>query len=213
LVLLERRTKMIKKTSLVALIATFYFVTSCATDIPSVKTLGEYYQDEIAEQHSTELYVIGSGDVLAIDLWKEATLSKQIAVRLDGNISLPLIDDIQAAGLTCEELESLLEEKYKDFVEAPEISVSLIQSGSGKIYVLGKVSGPGEYPLQKKMTLLQAIARAGGLGAWADTSDIRLVREVSGVERQFRIDYEAIISGKDMSQNIILEPGDTIFVP
>jgi len=79
--------------------------------------------------------------------------------------------------------------------------------------MLGKVGSPGEHPLEKKMTVLQAISRAGGLGPWADTSDIRLIRKIDGVERHFRIDYNAILSGKDVSQNVVLEPGDTIFVP
>ena len=205
---------MIKKTTLAALLTALQILTSCATsDIVSVKTLSKYYQDETPAQQSTESYLIGSGDVLAIDVWREEALSKQVTVRLDGKISLPLIDDIQTVGLTCGELENLIEEKYTDFVEVPEISVTLLQSGSGKIYMLGKIQSPGEHPLTKKMTVLQAISRAGGLGPWADTSDIRLIRKIGDVERHFRIDYEAIISGKDMSQNILLEPGDTIFVP
>jgi polysaccharide export outer membrane protein len=205
--------KMIKKTTLVALVAMLYLVTSCASDIPSVKTLSKHYQNETTGQKSTESYLIGSGDVLAVDVWREETLSKEVTVRLDGKMSLPLVEDIQAAGLTCEELENLLEEKFEDFVDVPEVSVTLLKSGSGRIYLVGKVGGPGEYPLEKKMTVLQALSRAGGLGPWADTSDVRLVRKIDGVERQFRIDYEAIISGKDMSQNVLLEPGDTIFVP
>ncbi|MBW1676645.1 MAG: polysaccharide biosynthesis/export family protein [Deltaproteobacteria bacterium] len=191
---------MIKKTILAALLTAFQLLTSCASDLPSVK-------------QSTESYLIGSGDVLAIDVWREEALSKQVSVRLDGKISLPLIDDIQTVGLTCGKLENLIEEKYTDFVEVPEVSVTLLQSGSGKIYMLGKIQSPGEHPLTKKMTVLQAISRAGGLGPWADTSDIRLIRKIGGVERHFRIDYEAIISGEDMSHNILLEPGDTIFVP
>jgi polysaccharide export outer membrane protein len=205
--------KMIKKTTLIALVATLYLVTSCASDIPSVKTLSKHYQNETAGQKSTESYRIGSGDVLAIDVWREETLSKEVTVRLDGKMSLPLVEDIQAAGLTCEELENLLEEKYGDFVDVPEVSVTLLKSGSGRVYLVGKVRSPGEYPLEKKMTLLQAISRAGGLSEWADASDVRLVRTIDGVERQFRVDYEAIVSGKDLSQNIILEPGDTIVVP
>jgi polysaccharide export outer membrane protein len=205
--------KMIKKTTLVALIAAPYLLMSCASEIPSVKTLSKYYQNETTEQKSTESYLIGSGDVLAVDVWREETLSKEVTVRLDGKMSLPLVEDIQAAGLTCEELENLLEEKFEDFVDVPEVSVTLLKSGSGRIYLVGKVGGPGEYPLEKKMTVLQALSRAGGLGPWADTSDVRLVRTIDGVERQFRVDYEAIVSGKDLSQNIILEPGDTIVVP
>jgi len=203
---------MLRKAAFAALLTTL--LVSCATsDIPSIKTLGKYYEDKTTAQQSTESYTIGSGDVLAIDVWREEALSKQVTVRLDGKISLPLIEDIQTAGLTCEELKDVIEEKYKDFVEVPEVSVTLLKSGSGKIYMLGKVGSPGEHPLEKKMTVLQAISRAGGLGPWADTSDIRLIRKIDGVERHFRIDYNAILSGKDVSQNVVLEPGDTIFVP
>lgn len=204
---------MIKKLTLVALVTTLHLVTSCASDIPSVKTLGEYYKGKTTGPQSTESYLIGSGDVLAIDVWREETLSKEVTVRLDGKMSLPLLEDIQAAGLTCEELKDLLEEKYKDFVDVPEVSVTLLKSGSGRVYLVGKVQSPGEYPLEKKMTLLQAISRAGGLGEWADGSNVRLVRTINKVERQFRVDYDAIVSGKDLSQNIILQPGDTIVVP
>jgi polysaccharide export outer membrane protein len=205
---------MTRKAVFAALFTTLLLLASCATsDIPSIKTLGQYYEDKTTAQQSTESYTIGSGDVLAIDVWREQALSKQVTVRLDGKISLPLIEDIQTAGLTCEELKGVIEEKYKDFVEVPEVSVTLLKSGSGKIYMLGKVGSPGEHPLEKKMTVLQAISAAGGLGQWADTSDIRLIRKIDGVERHFRIDYDAILSGKDVSQNVVLEPGDTIFVP
>ena len=205
---------MTRKAVFAALFTTLLLLASCATsDIPSIKTLGKYYEDKTTAQQSTESYTIGSGDVLAIDVWREQALSKQVTVRLDGKISLPLIEDIQTAGLTCEELKDVIEEKYKDFVEVPEVSVTLLKSGSGKIYMLGKVGSPGEHPLEKKMTVLQAISAAGGLGPWADTSDIRLIRKIDGVERHFRIDYDAILSGKDVSQNVVLEPGDTIFVP
>jgi polysaccharide export outer membrane protein len=205
---------MVRKTILAALLIALQLLISCAgSDIPSVSTLAKHYQDEPTEQQSTESYVIGSGDTLAVDVWREPTLSKNVTVRLDGKISLPLIDDIQADGLTCEEMEDLIEMKYKDFVDVPEVSVTLLKSGSGKIYMLGKISSPGEHPLTKKMTVLQAISRAGGLGPWADPSDIKLIRKIGGVERHFKIDYEAIISGEDVSQNVLLEPGDIIFVP
>jgi polysaccharide export outer membrane protein len=212
---IERGLKVIRKTGLAAVVIVFHLFTSCATshDVPSVTTLSEYYQNETADQQSTEIYIIGTGDILAIDVWREETLSKQVTVRLDGKISLPLIKDIQAAGMSCEELENFIEEKYTDFVEVPEVSVTLLKSGSGKIYLLGKVGSPGEHPLETKMTVLQAISRAGGLGQWADARNITLIRKIDGVERHFRIDYEAIISGQDVSQNIVLEPGDALVVP
>ena len=188
-------------------------LVACGGNIPSVKTLTKEEKSIRSFATTINSYVIGPGDVLAVDVWKEPELSKQVSVRLDGHISLPLVNDIRAAGLTCTELRNHLLVKYRDYVEAPEVSVTLVKSGSRKIYLLGKVSAPGEFVLEKNMTFLQAISRAGGLQQWADTSDVRLIRKINGVERTFRIDYEAIISGEDLSQNILLQPDDTIFVP
>ncbi|MBW1982804.1 MAG: polysaccharide biosynthesis/export family protein [Deltaproteobacteria bacterium] len=184
-----------------------------SSKVPSVSTLNTPELMPDVAPPSEDSYVIGPGDVLAIDVWKEPELTKQVAVRLDGKISLPLLNDIDAAGHTCQELQSLLTKKYQDFVTVPQVSVTLIESRSKKIYILGKVNRPGEYLLQKQMTILQAISLAGGLGEWADRSNIRLIRKIDGRERNFRVDYDAIVSGKDLSQNIHLQPDDTIFVP
>jgi polysaccharide export outer membrane protein len=188
-------------------------LVACGGNIPSVKTLGKDQKSNRSSVTIINSYVIGPGDLLAVDIWKEPELSKEVSVRLDGNISLPLVNDIKAAGLTPTELRNYLTIRYRDYVEAPEVSVTLVESRSRKIYLLGKVNTPGELVMEKNMTFLQAISRAGGLGEWADTSDIRLIRKIGGVERTFRIDYDAIISGKDLSQNILLQPDDTIFVP
>jgi len=187
-------------------------LVACGGNIPSVKTLANDPKLNRSTAATIDSYVIGPGDVLAVDIWKEPELSKQVSVRLDGNISLPLVNDIRAAGLTPTELRNYLTIRYRDYVEVPEVSVTLVESRSRKIYVLGKVNTTGEQVLEKNMTFLQAISRAGGLGEWADTSDIRLIRKINGVERTFRINYDAIISGKDLSQNILLQPDDTIFV-
>ena len=192
-------------------------IVSCVGTNPSVKTLAEYEEANHGlakfRVEANSEYLIGPGDLLAIDVWKEPELSKQVAVRLDGKVSLPLVNDIKAAGLSCTELQSILMGKYKDYVEAPEVSVTLLESRSKKIYLVGKVANPGEYPLQKDMTILQAISRAGGLDRWADTSDIRLIRKINEIEKTFTVDYDAIISGEDLSQNVLLQPDDTIFVP
>jgi polysaccharide export outer membrane protein len=188
-------------------------LVACGGNIPSVKTLTKDPKSNRSAPSTINSYVIGPGDVLAVDIWKEPELSKQVSVRLDGNISLPLVNDIRAAGLTPTELRNYLTIRYRDYVEVPEVSVTLVESRSRKIYVLGKVNTTGEQVLEKNMTFLQAISRAGGLGEWADTSDIRLIRKINGVEKTFRIDYDAIISGEDLSQNILLQPDDTIFVP
>ena len=188
-------------------------IVSCASDIPSVKTLAEHQQANTATSKSNYSYLIGPGDILSIDIWKEPELSKQVSVRLDGMISLPLVKDIQAAGLTSTELRDQLTEKYKDFVDVPEVSLTVIESRSKRIYLLGKINRPGEYPLQKNMTIVQAISLAGGLAEWADSSNVRLIRKIKGTEKTFRVDYDAIVSGEDLSQNVQLQPDDTIFVP
>ncbi|MGB6378337.1 MAG: polysaccharide biosynthesis/export family protein [Syntrophobacteria bacterium] len=201
---------MLRKTVLLIGLA---MIVSCASDIPSVKTLAEYEQANPPASKSDDDYLIGPGDLLSIDIWKEPELSKQVSVRLDGKISLPLVNDIDAASLTSAELRNKLTEQYKDFVDVPEVSVTVVQSNSKKIYILGKVKLPGEYPLQKHMTVVQAISLAGGLDQWADTGDLKLLRKINGVERTFQLDYDAIVSGEDVSQNVQLQPDDTIFVP
>ena len=188
-------------------------LVACASDIPSVKTLAKHEQANPPTSESDDDYLIGPGDILSIDVWKEPDLSKQVSVRLDGNISLPLVNDIEAAGLTLVQLREQLAEKYKDFVDVPEVSVTLIESRSKRIYLLGKINRPGEYALQKNMTIVHAISLAGGLAEWADASDIKLIRKIKGTEKTFRVDYDAIVSGEDLGQNVQLQPDDTIFVP
>jgi polysaccharide export outer membrane protein len=188
-------------------------LVACASDLPSVKTLAKHKDSNPSADTSDAGYLIGPGDVLSVDIWKEPDLSKQVSVRLDGHISLPLVNDVEVAGLTCTELRSQLMDKYKEYVDVPEISVTVVQSLSKKIYVLGKINGPGEYPLLKQMTIVQAISLAGGLAQWADSSDVKLIRKINGVEKTFRVDYDAIVSGEDSSQNVLLQPDDTIFVP
>ena len=188
-------------------------VVSCASDIPSVTTLVVPQGTNQDTVDSVDSYLIGPGDVLSVDLWKEPELSKQVTVRLDGSISLPLVNDVKAAGLTCGALRNYLEKKYQDYVEFAKISVTLVESHSKKIYLLGKVNSPGEYELKKNMTIVQAISLAGGLAEWADAEDIRLIRKINGVDQTFKVDYEAIVSGEDLSQNVLLQPDDTIFVP
>lgn len=182
----------------------------CTTaNIPSVASLP---QTEVTYSEK-ESYIIGPSDVLEINVWKEPDLTRNVEVRMDGMITLPMINDIQAANRTLMELQEELEEAYKEFVSMPEVTVILLASNSRRVYMLGKVGSPGEYPLKKSMTFLQAISIANGLDRWADKNDIRLIRTIDGKEQTFRIDYDSIVSGKDLSQNVLLKPDDTIFVP
>ena len=159
-------------------------------------------------------YLIGNGDVLEIMTWKEPELSRpEVIVRTDGKISFPLLNDVQAAGLSALELKRVLENGLKDYVANPVVTVNLLRLESQKFYVLGEVINTGEYPLTKNLTVLQAFAMAGGFTEWASKKEIILMRQEGGKEKIYRINYKDIAKGKDLSQNIMLKADDTIIVP
>jgi polysaccharide export outer membrane protein len=169
-------------------------------------------QAEVAADSNS--YVIGSEDVLYIHVWgEEKTLSKQAAVRIDGKISMPLIDDIQATGLTPLQLKAKLTEKLKDFVEAPNVTVIVMEANSFKVYISGQIKSPGVLRLRSETSLAQAISMVGGFTEWANQSKIIIIRKEDGKEKRFTINYKNIIQGKDLNSNIILKAGDTIIVP
>jgi polysaccharide export outer membrane protein len=168
-------------------------------------------QAEIAAD--SDRYTIGSEDVLYIHVWKEETLSKTVSVRMDGKISMPLIDEIQAAGLTPLKLKEILTERLKEFVEIPTVTVIVMEANSFKVYISGKVKSPGVYRLRSETTLAQIISMAGGLGEWANQSKIIVIRKENGKEKRFTINYKKIVQGKDLNSNINLKRGDTIIVP
>ena len=162
----------------------------------------------------SDSYIIGSEDVLYIHVWGEdKTLSKQITVRIDGKISMPLVDDIQAAGLTPLQLKGKLTERLKDFVEAPNVTVIVMEANSFKVYVSGQVKTPGVLRLRAETSIAQAISMVGGFTDWANQSKIIVIRKEDGKEKRFTVNYKKIISGKDLKSNIILKSGDTIIVP
>ncbi len=158
-------------------------------------------------------YRIGPGDVLEIMVWKEPDLSRTVSVRLDGKISLPLVDEIEAAGHTLLQVKALITEALKDYVDAPAVYVLLVENRSKKIYIQGQVNAPGEYVLVKDMTVLQAIAMAGGFAEWADKTDIVVMRKTPKGQTRIEVDYKRAVSGKDLRQNIALQPDDVLIVP
>jgi len=159
-------------------------------------------------------YKIGAGDMLKIITWKEEDFSlEEILVRIDGKITFPLLDDIQAAGLTPLKLKKDLEVKLKKYVAAPVVTVSVVNPNSKKFYVLGEVVRTGEYVLYKHLTVLQAFALAGGFTEWASKKEIILLRKVNGKDKILRINYKKIIKGEDFSHNVKLKADDTIIVP
>jgi len=163
---------------------------------------------------SAQDYQIGAGDVLEITTWKEPDFSREgILVRLDGKLTFPLLNDVQAAGLSTLELKGVIESGLKDYVSNPVVTVNVKQPLSKRFYILGEVQRTGEYPLVKHLTVLQAFALAGGFTEWAAKDEIILLRSEGGKEKIYRIDYKDITKGKDLSQNIKIKPDDTIIVP
>lgn len=159
-----------------------------------------------------EFYTIGLGDVLDVSVWKEPTLSGMVTVRPDGFITVPLVNDVQVVGLTTSQLRELLEEKYKEFVATPAVTVRVQTIASSEVFLVGEVTSPGAYPLTGNNTILQLITRAGGLTIFADRDSIRIVRRAGEKVTEYLVDYDAIIEG-DLTQDILLRPGDRIMVP
>jgi polysaccharide export outer membrane protein len=161
----------------------------------------------------SDSYVIGPEDVLSINVWREEALTREVPVRSDGKISLPLVDEIHAAGLTPLQLKEKLTLKLKEFIDNPNVSVIVTHANSQKIYVSGEVRTPGVYPLRGETTLLQVIPMAGGFTEWADQKKVLIIRKEGGKDKRIVVNYKKIVSGEDMSYNMILKPGDTIIVP
>jgi polysaccharide export outer membrane protein len=158
-------------------------------------------------------YVIGIADDLEIVYWQEKNMSAAVTVRPDGNISLPLLNDIPAAGLTPEALRQQVATAASKFVEDPVVSVVVKAINSRKVYVMGQVAKPGPYPLMDSTSVLQMLATAGGLNEYAKSEKITVVRKENDKEVPHKFNYKSVSEGKSLQQNIELKPGDTIIVP
>jgi polysaccharide biosynthesis/export protein len=167
----------------------------------------------VAKPHD-DTYVIGVDDVLAINVWKEAEVSKTVPVRSDGKISLPLAGEVQASGETPRQLEQELSAKLKGFISEPEVTVIVEQIKSQKFNILGQVTRPGSYPLVNSPTVLDAIAVAGGFRDFAKQKAIYVLRRnADGTESRLHFNYKDVIRGRSADQNIKLQSNDTIVVP
>jgi polysaccharide export outer membrane protein len=158
-------------------------------------------------------YLIGTEDVLQINVWKEADISSSVPVRPDGKISLPLLNDVQAAGLTPLQLASDIGERLKQFITEPHVTVIVTAMNSRRAYVMGQVTRQGAVPLVSNLTVLQALSSAGGPVQFANTKKIYILRTEGGEQKRLPFNYDAVIRGKSPEQNINLKPGDTIVVP
>jgi polysaccharide export outer membrane protein len=158
-------------------------------------------------------YVIGPDDVLTVTFWRDKDLSGDVVVRPDGKIALPLLNDIQAAGLTPEQLRDALVTSARRYVEDPTATVIVKQINSRKVFITGMVEKPGSYPLTASMTVIQLIALSGGLREFAKAEDIVVMRSNGGQQVAYPFNYREILKGRRLHQNIDLKPGDTVVVP
>lgn len=158
-------------------------------------------------------YLIGEDDVLNINVWKEPEISRIVPVRPDGKISLPLVNDIQAAGLTPMQLATAITERLKKFNLDPQVTVIVNAINSRRIYIVGEVGRAGAFPMIPNMTVLQALSSAGGFTQFANLKGIYVLRLENGKQARFSFNYKEVIRGGRIEQNILLKPGDTIVVP
>lgn len=158
-------------------------------------------------------YVIGPEDVLVLNVWKEPEVSGVVNVRPDGKISMPLLNDVQAAGLTPMQLRDDVTKKLTQFISEPRVTVMVTATNSQRVYVLGEVGRPGTLPLSPNMTVLQAISASGGLTPFANQKKIYVLRNENGKQTKHLFNYKEVLKGENEQQNIQLKAGDQLVVP
>jgi polysaccharide biosynthesis/export protein len=158
-------------------------------------------------------YKIGAQDVLRIDVWKEPEISRTAPVRPDGRISLPLVNDVQAAGLTAAQLAAVIADGLRKYITNPQVTVGVTEINSRRVYVTGEVTRPGAFPLLPNMTVLQALSSSGGFSQFAKLKNIYVLRTEDGKQVKHPFNYKEVVSGKKPELNIPLQPGDVIVVP
>ncbi len=159
-------------------------------------------------------YVIGPTDVLDVSVWKEPDISRTVTVRPDGKISLPLVGELEASGQTPVQLQAVIREKLAAYITSPEVTILMHDVRSGAVSIFGKVAKAGSYPLTKQMTVLDVIAAAGGFKDYAKVTKIYVLRvQADGTTTRYKFNFKEVIKGQNLSQNIQIEPRDTIYVP
>lgn len=158
-------------------------------------------------------YTINPGDVLSISVWKEADLQREVLVRPDGFFSFPLAGQVRAAGRSVAELEDELTRKLSEYIPELVVTVATLQIGGNKVYIIGQVQRPGEYPVTTSVDVMQALAVAGGTTPFAEVNNIRILRRSGEQQTAIPFRYGDVASGKRLEQNIVLQPGDVVVVP
>ena len=186
-------------------------------DAPRVAAQGDPKAADTKSMKAGDLalagYTIGEQDELSIDVWKEKEMSETVVVRPDGKISLPLVGEVYVIGLTPVELQKLLTEKLGPFVTIPQVTVTVREIRSRKVYVTGQVYHPGAMEINSTTTVYQILAEAGGLRDFANRKKIYVLRKVGGKEVRIPFNYNAFVKGRSNAQDIVLQPGDSIVVP
>ena len=182
--------------------------------VPATAAADKQAREASRAAHSDSAYVIGANDVLAISVWKEPDISRNVPVRSDGKISLPLVGELQASGQTPLQLEQEITKRLQSYISEPEVTVIVTDSKSQKVNILGMVAKPGAYLLTSSTTVLDAIAMAGGFKDFAKQKSIYVLRQApDGTQKQIPFNYKDVIKGKNADQNIRLQAGDTLVVP
>jgi len=181
------------------------FFLGCVTaDFPEITSA------EAPMSFAKDQFVIGPEDVLHVEVWKDQDLSRDVTVRPDGMITLPLVGDVHAEGLNVKQLTEVLTKKFAKYIETPNVSVSLTAINSFKVFIVGKVNAPGAFTIRSNTTVLQAISMAGGFAEWATPDKIVLVRQENGQEKHYRVNYDKIVSGS--APDIYLHKNDRLIV-
>jgi len=181
------------------------FFLGCVTaDFPEITSA------EAPMSFARDQFVIGPEDVLHVEVWKDQDISRDVTVRPDGMITLPLVGDVHAEGLNVKQLTEILTKKFAKYIETPNVSVSLTAINSFKVFIVGKVNTPGAFTIRSNTTVLQAISMAGGFAEWATPDKIVLVRQENGQEKHYRVNYDKIVSGA--APDIYLHKNDRLIV-
>ncbi len=198
------KAKRVKGVILTGLVCFFLAVTSVG-----------WCEEEAAgpEVHGSGDYLIGAGDLIEVVVWKNPEVSGEFRIRPDGKFSMPLIGDVLAEGMTTDTISMQVEKKLKLFIDSPFVSTIVRETTSNRIYILGEVARPGAYPIDSSLSVLQALALAGGFTEFADRGRLLLVRGSGADQQKTTISYTRILKGSVDEDNVVLKRGDTLVVP
>jgi len=203
-----------KQAKILAMVASLLAIASVSASAQDTLSARGPMPAAVAKQTAVDPnYVIGAQDVLDVNVWKEPDLTRQVPVRPDGKISLPLLNDVQAQGLTPTQLSAQITTGLEKYMTSPQVTVIVSQINSQRVYILGEVGQAGAYALLPGMRVLQALSNAGGFTAFSNLKGIYILRQDDGKQQKLLFNYKEVVSGKKAEQNIELKPGDTIVVP